>query len=71
MTTVLRSQDLTCPSCARAVEAVLRKLDGVEGASVHVSTGRIEVRHDPRRASAADLVAALRAIGYQARPGAF
>ena len=71
MTTVLRSPDLTCPSCVRKIEMALAALDGVEKARVHFATGRIEVRHDPNLASAADLIQTIRATGYDARVGAF
>lgn len=71
MTTILRSPDLTCPSCVRKIETALAALDGVENATVHFTTGRIEVRHDPDRASVDELIRTIRATGYHARPGAF
>lgn len=71
MTTILRSPDLTCPSCVRKIETALAALDGVENATVHFSTGRIEVRHDPGRASVDTLIRTIRTTGYDARPGAF
>lgn len=71
MTTVLRSSNLTCSSCVRKIERALLALDGVENATVHFTTGRIEVQHDPSRASADDMIRTIRATGYEARPGAF
>jgi copper chaperone len=70
MKTILRSKDLTCPSCVQKIERVLKGLDGVQNATVHFTTGRIEVQHDPDRASSDDLIAAVRSTGYQptARP---
>ena len=69
--TVLRSDDLTCPSCVRSIETMLRAVDGVHGADVHFATGRIEIRHDPERASAGDLVAIVRQLGYDVAPAPF
>ena len=71
MTTILRSDEFTCPSCVSSIEAALGRLDGVESATVHFNTGRIEVRHDPGIASAEALVAAVREAGYTARVSPF
>jgi copper chaperone len=45
--TILRSDELSCPSCVNNIESNLNKKDGVEKATVHFSTGRIEVEHQP------------------------
>jgi len=71
MKTILRSQELTCPSCVAKIEKALKALDGVEEAKVHFNTGRIEVQHDPERADGKDLKQAIRAVGYEARVSAF
>ena len=69
--TVLRSDELSCPSCVPKIEKALRALPGVEKADVRFNTGRIEVEHDPARASVEALVQAVRGTGYEARPSAF
>jgi copper chaperone len=69
--TTLRAQDLTCPSCVSKIEKALRSVPGVESATVHFTTGRIEVGHDPARATADDLVRAVARAGYIARASAF
>lgn len=71
MKTVLRSKELTCPSCIVKIEKALKNLDGVEEAKVHFNTGRIEVQHDPQRVNGETLEKAIRAIGYEARISAF
>ena len=68
MTTILRSEDLACPTCVAGLEKMLRATDGVETAAVHFMSGRIEVRHDPERVSAAALAKAIRKAGYGVRP---
>ncbi len=69
--TILRSDELSCPSCVPKIEKALNALPGVEKAEVRFNTGRIEVEHDPARSSVEALVAAIRGTGYEARPSAF
>ncbi len=69
--TILRSDELSCPSCVPTIEKALRDLPGVEGAKVRFNTGRIEVEHDPDRSSVDALVETIRGVGYAARPSAF
>lgn len=69
--TVLRSEDFTCPSCVEKIETRLTKLDGVEAAKVHFSTGRIEVTHDAQTQPVAAIVAEIAKAGYTAAPSAF
>jgi copper chaperone CopZ len=71
MKTILRSKELSCPSCIAKIEKALAAVDGVEAAKVHFNTGRIEVQHDPQRAGAQDLEKAIRAVGYEARVSPF
>jgi copper chaperone CopZ len=69
--TILRSDELSCPSCVPKIEKALNALPGVEKAEVRFNTGRIEVEHDPAQSSIEALVAAIRGTGYEARPWAF
>jgi len=71
MKTLLRSRDLTCPSCVARLEQALGAVEGVERARVHFTTGRIEVDHDPARVGADDLAKVVRASGYEAKVSAF
>ncbi len=71
MKTILRSKELTCPSCIAKIEKALKAVNGVEEAKVFFNTGRIEVQHDPEQVSGADLEKAIRAVGYEARVSAF
>ena len=71
MKTILRSQELSCPSCVAKIEKALKAIDGVQEAQVFFNTGRIEVVHDPASASAQDLVKAVRGAGYEAKVAAF
>lgn len=69
--TILRSDELTCPSCVAKIERALNGTDGVSRATVHFATGRIEVEHDPSRADADALVETVRAAGYRATRAPF
>lgn len=71
MKTVLRSKELTCPSCIAKIEKAVKALDGVEDAKVYFNSGRIEVQHDSERVKGADLEHAIRAAGYEAKVSAF
>lgn len=69
--TTLRSAEFTCPSCIEKIETKLNALDGVNFAEVKFSSGRILVEHDPEQATVRDLVAAVAAVGYTAKPSAY
>lgn len=70
-TTLLRSQELSCPSCVAKIEKALTALDGVSAAKVYFNTGKIEVQHDPQKVKAQDLIRAVQGVGYQASESAF
>lgn len=69
--TLLRSDELSCPSCVPKIESALLALPGVEKAEVKFASGRIEVEHDPALADVDALVKAIAKTGYTARPSAF
>ncbi len=69
--TILRSGELTCPSCIAKIEKALKGVNGVAEARVFFNTGRIEVEHDATLASANELVKAVRGAGYEAKVAAF
>lgn len=71
MKTILRSNELTCPSCIAKIEKALTAVEGVETAKVHFNTGRIEVQYDPQRVGGEALEKAIRAVGYEAKVSAF
>jgi copper chaperone CopZ len=69
--TLLRSQELSCPSCVAKIETALKALDGVSDAKVHFNTGKIEIQHDEQLVPADRLVKAVRSVGYEASVSAF
>lgn len=66
MQTTLRSQDLSCPSCVSAIEKTLKNTDGVDEATVHFNTGRIEIEYDDAELTDDDLVRIVENSGYEA-----
>jgi copper chaperone len=67
MKTILRSKELSCPSCVAKIEKALMNIEEVESAKVHFTTGRIEVHHPAGRINPDDLVKAIRSVGYEAK----
>lgn len=70
MKTILRSNEMSCPTCVNSIESYLDKLDGVTESKVHFSTGRIEVTHD-EKVSEQELIEAVRTVGYESEVSAF
>jgi Cu2+-exporting ATPase len=61
-------EGVTCAACIWLIERRLQALAGVVEASVNYSTQRAVVRWDAERTALSDIVAAIRAIGYDAQP---
>jgi len=71
MKTILRSQELSCPSCITKIEKALTGTEGVTSAKVHFNSGRIEVEHDAQKATAQKLVGVVRSLGYESKVSPF
>lgn len=68
VTTILRADGFSCPSCVAKIEKQVGRLDGVRSVQVRFASARIEVVHDPAVSGVEDLVAAVARAGYVARP---
>ncbi len=68
MKTILRSSELSCPSCVVKIEKALKSVPGVSDAYVHFESARIDVDHDASRAPVENLLKAVRSVGYDAWP---
>jgi len=64
---ILPIEGMTCASCVNRIERFLKKTDGVAEASVNLATERATVRLDPALAGRDEVVAAVRAAGYDVR----
>lgn len=69
--TILRSDELSCPSCVSRIEKALKAIPGVQSAKVHFNSGRIDIEHDGAQASPELLQEAVRKVGYGTRISAF
>ncbi|GGL00772.1 heavy metal translocating P-type ATPase [Deinococcus radiotolerans] len=56
---------MTCASCTARVERSLKRLSGVEDATVNLATERATVTFDPAHVTPQDLVNTVRSAGYE------
>ncbi|MBN2248323.1 MAG: heavy metal translocating P-type ATPase [Coriobacteriia bacterium] len=59
---------MTCSSCQAVIERTLQRMPGVGSAVVNLANETATVAYDPHTLSVDDLVAAVRAAGYDAVP---
>lgn len=57
-------EGMTCASCSSAVERSLKKLDGVEIASVNLATNKATIKYDGSKVKIAELKKAVEKAGY-------
>ena len=60
---------MTCANCVASVEKSLSKTDGVENASVNLSSERAAVRFDPQKTNVIDLIEQVQSSGYDVALG--
>jgi len=58
-------QGMTCASCVGRVERGLKKVDGVEDATVNLATERATVTYDPAVTTPQALLDKVKAVGYE------
>ncbi|MBW6470074.1 MAG: heavy-metal-associated domain-containing protein [Methanosarcinaceae archaeon] len=57
---------MTSTECVQNIERVLSKLEGVKSATVNLTLERAQVEYDSSRVSPADMISAIKGIGYTA-----
>jgi Cu+-exporting ATPase len=60
---------MTCANCVATVERNLKKLDGVQGAVVNLSSERAMVEFDPEKLGLTDLISRVERAGYGVAAG--
>ncbi len=66
MVTTLSISGMTCNGCVRHVDKALRGVPGVTAVEVSLAEHRAKIDHDPDKAPAPALIAAVEAAGYTA-----
>lgn len=64
----LKVSGMHCASCANHIEEAIKKLPGIESATVNLAAERATVRYDSAMTSLDQIVAAVAAAGYSAEP---
>jgi Cu+-exporting ATPase len=62
----LKIEGMTCAACAKAVERVSKKLDGVEEANVNLATEKLNISFDEAKVSIPDIQKVIEKAGYKA-----
>ncbi len=60
----LAVEGMTCASCSAAVERAIKKLDGIQSASVNLATNRASFEYDPAVVKLSQIKAAITDAGY-------
>jgi copper chaperone CopZ len=63
---VLAVEGMTCASCAYAVKAALKKLDGVQDAKMSYREKRTAITYEPDRVNPGTMAEAVRKAGFGA-----
>ena len=58
---------MTCASCAKSIEASLKRVDGFRRASISVESGAVVIDYDPAKATPSTLILAVNSAGYSAK----
>ncbi len=66
---ILPITGMTCANCVATVERGLKKVNGVQGAVVNLSSERATVEFDPTLVTLEDLVARVQKVGYDVAIG--
>jgi len=64
-TLTLTVSGMTCMGCVNSVKNLVGALPGVGGVQVDLASGRVDVTHDPARATPEVIRAAIEGGGYQ------
>ncbi|WP_425805100.1 heavy metal translocating P-type ATPase [Desulfitobacterium sp. Sab5] len=62
----MKIEGMTCASCARTIERVTRKLEGVTEASVNLATEKLTISYKPSKVKVLDIKKAIENAGYKA-----
>lgn len=61
----MKIEGMTCASCAKTVERVTKKLDGVTEANVNYATEKLSISYEPSKVKVSDIKQAIEKAGYK------
>jgi len=61
-------QGVTCTACVWLIEKILNSVEGVQRASIHSATHRLQLKFDPSIVKLSQVLSHLLRFGYQAKP---
>ena len=64
---ILNIEGMTCAACAKAVERVTKKLDGVENSSVNIATEKLNITYDESKVTVEEIENAIEKAGYKGK----
>ncbi|AGA68677.1 copper/silver-translocating P-type ATPase [Desulfitobacterium dichloroeliminans LMG P-21439] len=62
----MKIEGMTCAACAKTVERVTRKLEGVNEADVNLATEKLTINYEPSLVKVLDIKKAIEKAGYKA-----
>jgi len=63
---ILKIEGMTCAACAKTIEKVTRKLDGVISSDVNVATEKLSISYEPSKVRISDIKKTVEKAGYKA-----
>lgn len=64
-TKILNIEGMTCAACAKAVERVTKKLQGVENSTVNIATEKLTITYDEGKVNLEDILNSIDKAGYK------
>ena len=61
----LKIEGMTCASCAKAVERVVKKLDGINDINVNIATDKANIVYNPSKVKLSQIKGAIEKAGYK------
>ena len=62
---IFQLNQLTCPTCAKKIEMVLKKTNGVEEVSVAFTSSKVKVEYNETLVEAVELIDKIHRLGYR------
>jgi len=66
MNKIFKIEGMTCAACAKTVERVTKKLDGVIESNVNLASEKLNIKYDPSKVEVSDIKRVIEKAGYKA-----